>query len=59
MIFGLLRGIYLGRGNKIDSVGGLGVLGGGNRRDQVGAMRKRVQGETAGIGGHLRDSVEI
>lgn len=59
MIFGLLRGIYLGRGNKIDSVGGPGVLRGGSRRDQVGAMRERVQGETAGIGGHLRGSVEI
>lgn len=47
--------VFLGRGNRISFVGGLGVGGGGNKSDQ--AAGRRILGETTGIEGGTGEAV--
>ena len=53
--------ISLGKGNRIDFMGGLGVGGDEDRSNQMGKgrLRLRVQGETMEIMGYLGVNVEI
>ena len=46
--------IFLGKGNRIDFLGGLEVSGDGNRRGQVWGWRERTLEEKTGMGVYFR-----